>query len=75
MAESSGRSDKLRIESLGVYLPPKVLTTEELMRRCVSRPRLDLEKVTGIHERRVAEGEYAKDLAIKAAERALAMSR
>jgi 3-oxoacyl-[acyl-carrier-protein] synthase III len=66
---------KVKIESLGVYLPPKVLTTEELMQRCVSRPRLDLEKVTGIHERRVAEGEYAKDLGIKAAQRALAMSR
>ena len=66
---------KVKIESLGVYLPPKVLTTEELMQRCLSRPRLDLEKVTGIHERRVAEGEYAKDLGIKAAERALAMSR
>jgi 3-oxoacyl-[acyl-carrier-protein] synthase III len=66
---------KVKIESLGVYLPPKVLSTEELMQRCVSRPRLDLEKITGIGERRVAEGEYAKDLGIKAAERALAMSR
>ena len=42
---------------------------------CRHRPRLDLEKVTGIHERRVADGEYAKDLGIEAAERALAMSR
>jgi 3-oxoacyl-[acyl-carrier-protein] synthase III len=66
---------KVKIESLGVYLPPKVLSTEELLQRCVSRPRLDLEKITGIRERRVAEGEYAKDLGIKAAERALAMSR
>ncbi|HEY3451845.1 MAG TPA: 3-oxoacyl-[acyl-carrier-protein] synthase III C-terminal domain-containing protein [Myxococcales bacterium] len=66
---------KIKIESLGVYLPPKAMTTEELLQRCASRPRLDLEKFTGIRERRVAEGEYAKDLAIKAAERALAMSQ
>ncbi len=66
---------KIKIESLGVYLPPKVMTTEELLQKCVSRPRLDLEKFTGIRERRVAEGEYAKDLAIKAAQRALAMSQ
>ncbi|MBI5546482.1 MAG: 3-oxoacyl-ACP synthase [Deltaproteobacteria bacterium] len=66
---------KIKIESLGVYLPPKVLATEELMRRCASRPRLDLEKITGIQQRRVAEGEFAHDLAIKAAQRALAMSR
>jgi len=66
---------KIKIESLGVYLPPKAMTTEELMQRCVSRPRLDLERFTGVEARRVAEGEYAKDLAVKAAERALAMSR
>jgi 3-oxoacyl-[acyl-carrier-protein] synthase III len=65
----------VRIESLGVYLPEKVLSTEELMASCRNRPRLDLERITGIHERRVAEGEYAVDLAVKAAERALAMSR
>ena len=28
------------IESLGVYLPERVLTTEELMRMCRPRPRL-----------------------------------
>ncbi len=66
---------KIKLESLGVYLPEKVVTTEELLQRCASRPRLDLEKITGIHERRVAEGEYASDLAVKAAKKALAMSR
>lgn len=68
-------TSKIKIESLGIYLPQKRLSTEELMQRCVSRPRADLEKITGIKERRVAEGEFAKDLAIKAAQRALAMSR
>lgn len=66
---------RTRIESMGVYLPERVLTTEELMRRCRHRPRLDLERITGIHERRVAEGEHAADLSIKAAQRALQMSR
>ena len=67
--------DNIRIESLGVYLPEKILTMEELLSSCRRRPRWDLEKITGIHERRVAVGEYAVDLAIKAARQALAMSR
>ena len=66
---------KIKIESLGVRLPEKRMTTEELLRQCRSRPRLDLERITGIAERRVAEGEFASDLAIGAAKRALAMSR
>ena len=66
---------KVKIESLGVYLPQKALATEDLMRTCAHRPRLDLERITGIHERRVAVGEYAADLAVKAAQRALSISR
>jgi len=64
----------VRIESMGVYLPEKVLTTEDLLRSCRRRPRWDLERITGIRERRVAVGEYAADLAVQAAERALSMS-
>lgn len=66
---------KVKIESLGVYLPEQVLTTEALIATCRRRPRLDLERITGIHERRVATGECALDLALVAARRALAMSR
>ena len=66
---------KIRIESLGVYLPEKVLTMEELLASCRRRPPWDLERITGIHERRVAVGEYAVDLAVQAARRALALSR
>lgn len=66
---------KVKIESLGVHLPEGVITTEELLACCRRRPRLDLERITGIHERRVAEGEHAVDLAVAAARRALAMSR
>jgi 3-oxoacyl-[acyl-carrier-protein] synthase III len=65
----------IRIESLGVYLPEKILTMEELLVSCRRRPRWDLERITGIHERRVAIGEHAVDLGIKAARQALAMSR
>ena len=66
---------KVRIESLGVYLPETVLTTAALMDRCRRRPRLDLEAITGIRERRVAVDEHALELAVHAAERALALSR
>ncbi len=70
------RPDHTRIEAIGVYLPEQVMTTEELLRRCKRRPRWDLERITGIHERRIAgEGEHAVHLATAAAERALAMSR
>lgn len=65
----------VRIESLGVYLPDTVLSTAALLARCRRRPRLDLEGITGIRERRVAVGEHALDLAVRAAERALALSR
>jgi 3-oxoacyl-[acyl-carrier-protein] synthase-3 len=65
---------KVRIESMGAYLPAKVLTMEELLASCRRRPPWDLERITGIRERRVAAGEYAVDLAVQAARRALAMS-
>jgi 3-oxoacyl-[acyl-carrier-protein] synthase-3 len=66
---------KTRIEALGVYLPEKTQTLEELLASCVKRPRWDLERITGIHEHRVAVNEYALDLAVKAAKNALSMSR
>jgi 3-oxoacyl-[acyl-carrier-protein] synthase III len=69
------RNDTVRIESLGVYLPDTVVSMEDLLASCRRRPRWDLERITGIHERRVAVGEYAVDLGIKAAKRALSMSR
>lgn len=66
---------KIKLESLGIHLPETVVTTEELLASCRSRPRLDLERITGIVERRVAVGEHAADLAVGAARQALAMSR
>ena len=73
-AATASPLDTIRIESLGVYLPEKRLTMEALLASCRRRPRWDLERITGIHERRVAVGEYAVDLGIKAARQALAMS-
>jgi 3-oxoacyl-[acyl-carrier-protein] synthase III len=66
--------DNIRIESLGVYIPEKILTMEELLASCRRRPRWDLERITGIHERRVAVGQYSVDLGIHAARQALGMS-
>ncbi len=66
---------KIRMESLGAYLPEQVLTMEDLLSSCRRRPPWDLERITGIHERREAVGEYAVDLAVQAARRALTLSR
>jgi 3-oxoacyl-[acyl-carrier-protein] synthase III len=66
---------RVRIESLGIHLPEKRITMAELLAACRRRPRLDLERITGGKEARIAEGEFAGELAEKAAARALAMSR
>jgi 3-oxoacyl-[acyl-carrier-protein] synthase-3 len=66
---------RVRIESLGAYLPEMVMTMEELLASCRRRPPWDLERITGIRQRRVAAGEYAVDLAVQAARRALELSR
>ncbi len=65
---------KIKIESLGVYLPPGVVTMEQQLAGCHHRPRWDLQTITGIRQARRAEGEYAVDLAVAAARRALALS-
>src|SRR6188474_2316419 len=56
------------IESLGVYLPPNVLTTEEIVRGCKLGLPIPLERLTGIRSRRVASPDQASlDLAREAA--------
>jgi 3-oxoacyl-[acyl-carrier-protein] synthase III len=65
-----------RIESLGVYLPPRQVTTEEVVAGCVVPPRFPLERMTGIRSRHVAgDTEFAVDLAQHAVNRCLAGSR
>ena len=64
------------IESIGVYLPPKVVTTAELRRSCRHPLKLPLERLTGIESRHVAgDGTFSIDLAKHAVGRCFAMSK
>ena len=52
------------IESLGVYLPPRKVSSEEILAGCAENVRFPLERLTGIATRRMAgDGEYAIHLA------------
>ena len=63
------------IESIGVYLPERAVSTETIMAECVNEIRIPLERLTGIKNRRVVgEDEFSIDLARKAAEDCLARS-
>jgi 3-oxoacyl-[acyl-carrier-protein] synthase III len=65
-----------RIESVGVKLPAQRLTTRDLMSRTSHRTRIQLERLTGIHERHVAgPGENSFTLATGAARDCLAHSQ
>ncbi|MGD9007039.1 MAG: 3-oxoacyl-[acyl-carrier-protein] synthase III C-terminal domain-containing protein [Desulfobacteraceae bacterium] len=65
-----------RFESIGVYLPEKVVTTQELIDRMEYKPQFDLVDLTGVKERRWrAENEDSQTLAIKAAQRCLGNSQ
>jgi 3-oxoacyl-[acyl-carrier-protein] synthase III len=65
-----------RIESVGRCLPATRLTTEELMASTRHRTRIDLERLTGIHERRVSDGRHhSLTLAVDAANDCLSRSR
>jgi 3-oxoacyl-[acyl-carrier-protein] synthase III len=55
---------KMLIESLGIYLPSKIVSTDEVLRGCKVRLRFPLERVTGIEFRHVAgENEFSVELA------------
>lgn len=63
-----------RFESIGVYLPEKVVTTQELIDQMATAPQFDLEALTGIHTRRwrgQQEDSYtlARDAALKCLEK------
>jgi 3-oxoacyl-[acyl-carrier-protein] synthase-3 len=65
-----------RFESVGIKLPERRLSTEELMASTRHRTRIDLEGLTGIRERRVCSSdESSLSLAIDAARDCLARSR
>lgn len=64
------------IESLGVYLPEREVTTAEVVKGCRRRVLIPLERLTGISSRRMAgETEFSVDLAKQAVARCLAGSR
>ncbi|CAM5657411.1 3-oxoacyl-ACP synthase III family protein [Streptomyces avidinii] len=69
-----------RIEALGVYLPAAVQTTDQLSALVPGLGEVDIEKITGIAERRVhdpepAAGEDSFGMALSAARDALESSR
>jgi 3-oxoacyl-[acyl-carrier-protein] synthase-3 len=65
-----------RIESVGVKLPAEKLTTKNLMQQTKHRTRIQLERLTGIHERYVVgPGENSFTLAAGAARDCLAHSQ
>ncbi len=72
----SGGSCGCRIESVGVKLPAERLTTRSLMERTSHHTRIQLERLTGIHERHVVgPGENSFTLAAGAARDCLAHSQ
>ena len=63
------------IESIGVYLPTRTVSTETVMAECANEIRIPLERLTGIKNRRVVgEDEFSIDLARKAADDCLSRS-
>ncbi len=61
------RATNVIIESLGVYLPPRSVSTRNVLNGCEEKIRFPLEKVTGIEARRMAgEKEFSIDLARRA---------
>lgn len=70
------QSQRTVMESIGVYLPPKSVSTKEIVEGCTNKVLLPLERLTGIESRRVAgETEFGYDLAVKAVEDCLAHSK
>lgn len=64
------------VESMGVYLPSRSVSTPEIIQGCRAKLDFPLERLTGIRSRRmVGEGEYSIDMAEKAAAECLRRSR
>ncbi|MEU4810658.1 3-oxoacyl-[acyl-carrier-protein] synthase III C-terminal domain-containing protein [Nocardia fluminea] len=69
-----------RFESIGAYLPSDILSTTELISRLKTPPSFDLERITGVKERRVRDTrpeslEDSFTLAVNAARDCLSRSR
>jgi len=73
---ASGNPWGCRIDSVGVKLPAERLTTRDLMSKTSHDTHIQLERLTGIHERRVVgPGENSFTLATGAARDCLAHSQ
>lgn len=73
---AGGPPFRCRFESIGLKLPAKRLTTRELMASTRHRTGIQLERLTGIHERHVcSEGEDSFTLGVGAARDCLQHSR
>ncbi len=71
-----GAASGCRIESVGVKLPARMLTTKELMSRTKHNTHIQLERLTGIHERHVVgPGENSFTLGVGAARDCLSHSQ
>jgi hypothetical protein len=74
--ESGTGQPRMVIESIGMYLPPDVLSTADVVGGCRNRLDFPLEKMTGIASRHVAgREEFSIDLARQAAIDCLERSR
>ncbi|BBY34133.1 non-ribosomal peptide synthetase [Mycolicibacter minnesotensis] len=63
----TGPARNVVIESLGVYLPPRAVSTEQVLADCVNEVKIPLERLTGIKNRRMAgQDEFSIDLGRKA---------
>lgn len=64
------------IESLGVYLPERLIATADILKECRGVPAAPFQRLTGIVRRPVVgPAEYAIDLARRAVDRCLRLSR
>ncbi|CAJ1493656.1 amino acid adenylation domain-containing protein [[Mycobacterium] kokjensenii] len=71
----TGPARNIVIESLGVYLPPRVVSTDQVLADCVNEVKIPLERLTGIKNRRMAgQDEFSIDLGRKAIADALSRS-
>lgn len=75
-SERPQRTANTLIEGLGVYLPPKEVTTKEVIQGCKKKMWFPLEYMTGIKSRRMAgKDDFSIDLAQKAVEECFTHSR
>ena len=56
-SDPDGCQFRTRLAGAGRHLPATHLTTEELMSATSHRTHIDLERLTGIHERRISVGD------------------